>query len=362
VLGPYRERDGYFRIIVRQGGRRDPFIFGSEKDAQKAAQAYRLQFAGQLTRTINATIIEYGRYLTEEGRRPGSIQVAEIRLRAFFNNANDHKRIDLRERLITGETLLGALSPDTCVALYRSLRERPGTSGRTLATDTHQNTLSLAKTFLSWCVKRRYLQANPAAEVEPVGRKRRGKPQLRIDEARKWMAAAIESVGKGEEGAIAALMTLLLGLRASEVVSRVVRDLDDDGRLLWIPDSKTEAGKRTVEVPEVLRPPLREVCVGRKPLDPIFRTAETSTGHRHRQWVLDWVRRLCQRAGLIRVCAHSMRGLHATLATEHGVTGHVVAQALGHTSPAVTYGHYARPGSVQTAQQRAVLRALKGGE
>jgi hypothetical protein len=34
------------------------------------------------------------------------------------------------------------------------------------------------------------------------------------------------------------------------------RDVDDDGRLLWIPATKTPAGRRTVEVPEVLRPHL----------------------------------------------------------------------------------------------------------
>jgi hypothetical protein len=34
----------------------------------------------------------------------------------------------------------------------------------------------------------------------------------------------------------------------------VVRDLDDEGRLLWIPETKTEAGKRTLPVPEVLNP------------------------------------------------------------------------------------------------------------
>ena len=47
---------------------------------------------------------------------------------------------------------------------------------------------------------------------------------------------------------------LRLGLRAGEVVSRVVRDLDDGGWLLWIPCSTTEAGRRTLEVPELLRP------------------------------------------------------------------------------------------------------------
>jgi hypothetical protein len=34
-------------------------------------------------------------------------------------------------------------------------------------------------------------------------------------------------------------MTLLMGMRASEVVNRVTRDVDDGGRLLWIPEAKT---------------------------------------------------------------------------------------------------------------------------
>ena len=56
---------------------------------------------------------------------------------------------------------------------------------------------------------------------------------------------------------MAAMMSLLMGMRASEIVSRIVRDLDDEGRLLWIPETKTEAGKRTLPVPEVLQPYLQ---------------------------------------------------------------------------------------------------------
>ena len=57
----------------------------------------------------------------------------------------------------------------------------------------------------------------------------------------------------GDEGAVAAMMALVMGMRASEIVSRVVRDLDDDGRLLWIFDSTG------------LRPPLRDQMRTRRP-------------------------------------------------------------------------------------------------
>ena len=43
---------------------------------------------------------------------------------------------------------------------------------------------------------------NPFAEVEVVGRRRKGKQQLRIDEARKYEAAARELADRGDVGAI----------------------------------------------------------------------------------------------------------------------------------------------------------------
>ena len=76
---------------------------------------------------------------------------------------------------------------------------------------------------------------------------------------------AVALADDGEAGAVAALLALVMGMRANEIVSRVVRDLDDDGKLLWIPDSKTEAGRRTLQVPELLRPLLRRSRRGSHP-------------------------------------------------------------------------------------------------
>jgi hypothetical protein len=60
-----------------------------------------------------------------------------------------------------------------------------------------------------------------------------------------WMAKAIELAGAGESGAVAAMMALLLGMRASEIVTRVVRDLDDDGQILWIPRRRVRDARCT---------------------------------------------------------------------------------------------------------------------
>jgi integrase len=56
------------------------------------------------------------------------------------------------------------------------------------------------------------------------------------------------------QAAVGALTSFLLGLRASEVTDRVVRDLYDNGRLLWIELGKTKRSRRTLEVLALLRP------------------------------------------------------------------------------------------------------------
>lgn len=127
--------------------------------------------------------------------------------------------------------------------------------------------------------------------------------------------------------------------------------VDDERRLLWSPDSNTEAGRRTLEVPDVLRPLLVKQaaeCSGR--LSP-----------HGRSWVLQNVKRLCRLAGVPEISAHGLRGMHATLATRAGSTAHEVARALGHTSPAVTQRHYIEVGAADLATRERVLRVLDGG-
>jgi integrase len=77
---------------------------------------------------------------------------------------------------------------------------------------------------------------------------------------------------------------------------------------------------------------------------------------------LELVRRYLEERGLrARLSAHSMRGLHSTLAMEAGVTGAVVAASLGHESVSTTTQSYAKPEAVATATQRRALTILGGG-
>ncbi len=229
------------------------------------------------------------------------------------------------------------------------------------AVDTLHGIRSAANGFFEWCIREAYLKKNPLAGIEIKGRKKRGKPQLRLDEARAFLERAI-AVSDGnritkrhgsqqEVGVLGAATALLLGLRNGEVVGCLVRDLDDGGNMLWISASKTEAGVRRVEVPDVLQPPLLKLAGGRAGTEALF-PGLTRDGLRY------WTKTLCQKAGLPVVSPHGLRGTHATASMRPHANPHEVAAALGHTSFRVTERLYAQPAAVASARQQAAAATL----
>jgi integrase len=140
--------------------------------------------------------------------------------------------------------------------------------------DTLYGIRSAAQGFFKWCVLQGQLKRAPLENVEIVGRKRRGKPQLRMDEGRRFLELALSETPDADNqeriARLGAATALLLGLRSSEVIGRQVRDLDDGGTMFVIPTSKTDAGERTLEVPDRLRPYLLQLVQGRASTEPLF--------------------------------------------------------------------------------------------
>jgi hypothetical protein len=60
------------------------------------------------------------------------------------------------------------------------------------------------------------------------------------------------------------------------------------------------------------------------------------------------------------VVPHSLRGLHATLASGFGATSHAVAAAPGHTSFIVTARHYVDRDTLEQARSRRSRDVLSG--
>jgi len=317
--------------VVDERGQKTPETYETEEEATDVVRSLTKLLTGEEALTVEDALSQYEEHLHDKGNKERSIDTTLGRLKAFFSERG---------------LLVGRLTPARCQGYYDALREK-------VAVDTHRNTLAQAKTFTRWCKSKGIISKDPLAAVEGKGRRKKGKEQLRIDEARKWCKKAHE-LASGEAGAVAALITLLMGLRASEIVERVVRDVDDGGRLLWIPDSKTEAGKRTVKVPEELRPYLLQLCEGKKGNELLF-------GKHWRDWPREWVQRICGLAKVPRVTAHGMRGLHATLGEESGATPEMVATTLGHVSVSTTHAHYTKRSAVDGARQERMLTVLEGG-
>lgn len=341
--GPYPHNGG-FRCLLSVNGRRSWAPMADS--AQRAEQLAQRLIDGAVVAnpvTVDEAIEEYRGHLRTKGNKADSIDNTTTKLRRFF-------------RPVLGSPVL-RVSKTRAAALYEDLRTRPSErTGKPLAADSHRNMLAESKTFLAWCVTRRWLGSNPLAGVVGVGRRRHGKPQLRIDEGRTLRTLCHRLAAAGEDGPIAVLMAMLMGMRAGEIVRCTARDLDDRGRLLWIADAKTEAGRRAIEVPDELRPYLLARSEG-KPHDALMFEAKRGGPH-WRDWVAEETRRLCRLARVPVVCAHSLRGFMATVAVQAGGASHLVVSTLGHVDISTTLQSYAIRGSAQVAQQRRALDVL----
>lgn len=339
---PQRHRDGFRCMLSVSGtgyrawGPYSPTREGAIQRAEAAASAGESEH-----RSVGEAIGEYIAHAKDRGLRPRSLEAMRWRLVRMLPD------------------------PDALVMSLREqdLKKRVAELRATLSYDTVFGFLHAARHFCAWCIEQGWLRANPCDGVKLLGRKRKGKMQLRIHEARRLWAVALEQARAGDDGAMAVLIAVGCALRTSEIITRTVRDLDDDGRVLWIEaagewQTKSAAGKRSVDVPDELRPLLLARCVGKLPAAPLL---VTQYGKQPvRQWVNEHVHRLCAVAGIQQVCAHSLRGLHATIAIEQGMSPRVVAATLGHESPEMTLSHYAQPGSDQAATRRAALKVLRG--
>ena len=141
------------------------------------------------------------------------------------------------------------------------------------------------------------------------------------------------------------MTVLYLALRESEVVQLQARDVAPR-RLTYCPLKQRNGERRlaTVKVPEALSELLEA------------RAKECSREGRlfphNRKWVYDHVRRLCREADVPVICAHGLRGSHATAAKESGETAEAIARQLSHSSTGITRRHYISSNALDDRAER----------
>lgn len=322
VTGPYEETERgktRWRLVVYRGETVQRPVFDTlegEDGALEWMQKIEANIAAATGVQIDAAIIEWERWRRGEGVKESTLYNCAHQVRGFFGAENLRRplswlaaptRAASIRNVLRGTTGLGeASAPNRGATLYEALRARPvRQTGGKRAAATHKAALRIARQFLAWCVSRKLLKENPLAEVKASTSKATGqrtnrrKNQLTIDEGKQFFDLAERLANEGDEGALAALTAFILGgLRQSELTERVVRDLDDGGKLLRIDEGKTDASRGNVQVPEVLRAPLLRLARGKAPLAPLFEST-VRQGHAYNpNWLRDQVRRLCMLSGL----------------------------------------------------------------
>jgi integrase len=342
VWGPYEDNENKYRLKIVEGEATKTVCFKTLEEAEAVKESLLARSSKIERRTIKSAIEEWSAWLAAtRGHKEASAKWA----------------VRQTVQWIPIQKTLTQISDTDAAKLYAEHVERPRPkTGKPPSPATHHVQLMLARQLWEWSIVQGYCRSNPWKRVTPIGRKPTGKPQLRIDEARRFGAVAMQHAEAGDPSAIGALLMMYLGLRQGEVAARVARDIDDDGRVLWIPSGKTKNAKRRLNIPDRLRPLVLKLAQTKRPDELLF-YPKTRKGHQVGYYWLR-VKRLCRLAGVPEICPHSLRGLHATLALEGGATSEAVARALGHGSFAVTAQHYASASSVANARGSRVADAL----
>lgn len=339
VLGPYRNRNRWQIIAVGADGTRTVGSYRSEAAALEAKQAATLSNPEKLV-TVQQTIAEYQEHMRRRGRAPRTLDKVETSLCMLL--------VDVERPVVRISAEL----------LRRCVQRRLSGAG---SPETVKGDLRVAKTWLRWCVRQAYVPRSLLGELADVrveAAPRRGKPQLTVDESRRYIAAGLAMAAEQPDcdGPVVALLPLLCGISGREVFDRTVRDLDCDGAELIIRRGKTANRRRRVLLPECIRPHVARFAADKAPGDLLFPGSRGQPrDNRHGR---TWVHLVCERAGVPLVCPHGLRGTHSSIAREAGATGQLVASALGH-SEAVNARHYTRREAAQRAEGRAVESRLR---
>lgn len=329
IHGPYKHRRQWRVIEVRADGSRALVSFATEAEALKYIAAARRVAIGQ---TVGSAVTEYLDSLRATPGRGGLVRrESTVRLAGW--------RLVALLRLPAEDRPLGTLTRSVARSLFerRSAEVKP---------DTLQGELATVDRWVRYCIDRGYLGNNPFDGLVVMGERSAGKPQLRIDEARRFLDTALAE--ESREG-LAAALALLTGMRATEITGLLVHDLDDGGRVLWVADNAVRRLKtrkqRQLAVPSLLVPYLQALAAGKAQDARLW-------GDVDRHWLHYHVSRLCEKAGVPLVTPHGLRGTWATLARGVLPTDGVAA-TLGNL-PKVSERNYIAPGAAESADSRAV--------
>jgi integrase len=341
-----------WRVTAITPGAKDPKLRRVAKhyrdidEANREAEKLRRVIERTRTLSIESAIEAYQQHLYEKGTGAKSYAETVRRLRAFFPDL---------------AAALGSINAERAAEIYDAFRQRLRPDGEPISVDYHRSTLINARSMYRWCIKQKWVTANPFAEVEGVGRRNAGKEQHTGNETRRLYDYCMARAQAGDKAALGVLMALLMALRSGDITRRIVRDVDLDGTVLRVWDGKTKKSNRPRKIPAVLQPMLWQLAAGRHAFEPLFKTPYREDGHHTRRWLEQAMERFCEAAGVPYVCPHALKGTAGSLLAETGAAADVIADHLSHEDGATTKRHYMAPGAAEEAQAARALEVIAGG-
>lgn len=350
VFGPYPPSSGRSRWRLVVYSEADKARKSVTAPSLAAAEALKASLLSECTRTASITCGEaVGRFIDYKRPllNPRSASETEQRLLQF----------------LPAELELAKINTAKAHELYEAQTRRTNSKGVAMSAATHHHRLRLTKELFAWLITHGICQANPFAAVKPLGRVKKGKPQLRETEATALDSRLFADASVGYEGALALLVQLYGAFRSSEVLRLEVGDCEllPTGRWrVYVRFGKTANATRSVDLHDCLSELLAQKLAGRPKTDRVF--APDLPRAPAPDYLYKRLKRYCRELGIQRYCPHSLRGYHASQAVQAGVTSDVVARTLGHGSFSVTARHYATPSSIQNAKAKLVADKLRGGD
>lgn len=351
VFGPYPPSEGRSRwrlVVYSEADKARKSVTAPDLASAEALKASLI--AECRTRTTSMTVAEaVSRFI--DYKRP------------LVNERSAHATEQRLLHFLPADLELTKITPAKAHELYEAQTRRTTLRGAAVSAATHQHRLRLAKEMFAWLVTHGICPTNPFVTVKPLGRVRKGKPQLRESEAIALDNRLFEDASAGYEGALALLVQLYGAFRSSEVLRLEVGDCELLPSRRWrvhVRFGKTANATRSVDLHDCLSELLARQ-IGERP-----RTERVFAADRARVPAPDYLykrlKRYCRQLGIQRYCPHSLRGYHASQAVQAGVTSEVVARTLGHGNFSVTARHYATPSSIQNAKAKLVADKLRRGE
>jgi integrase len=210
------------------------------------------------------------------------------------------------------------------------------------------------KEFWRWLLDGGHIEKDAFAKVKPIGKANAGSSSSGRSRRRRWSGLLFEKAKQGEEGALAILVQLYLGLRPSEVLGLTVGAVD--GINVFVNGTKNQNAKRRLELYAPVAKILAKHCAKRPLSERIF------ASDRERSPRQTGCTSACIPTAMRRRLRESVRTPFAVCTrrwrSKLGATSNDVARSLGHSSFAITAKHYAKADSIEVGKARRMAGSM----